>query len=550
MPSKVRMLRNSMLCLTVPPLVAVAAPFQSQIATSILPGRFALSMEDESRSVVTVAIPLPALDATIKQSLAGAGNNSSAPFHVDSDSGFVEFDNQIFAIAYQAHIEGKINAINQGFNCKILIRLGIPSAPLPSVVVQDLNSTVDCSSGAFFNVVSDLSGLLTSYVRSSLSRSILQADDPNNALASLQQTDPELASFISTAYVQGSYCMYSAQIQGLCLKVGWRSSSAIADRMRNLIATAPTATGPIQNVDYDAQIARFKAISHREPSKTNSSYSFPAKYDAGTYDSGDMALFGGLLCMAGEQEGCTLLHNSQDANGRFWRSPNHVGEPGEGSFTGDQINGVFAFLGTTRDSSALTEYLQFIGGNSMGVPPIPVLENAYASCTPDSAQKCTLAGMEWLLFNQLASDLGVSVAVPSDVRDPTTKYGDRFDDLVWPAAFTPRGYTLHLIGVKIAVARLLGYRSAALSDAAAILAAREPENPFFLYLHLGSDAAIINQVKRKCVVDPTRTSFVQWQWERSEIDKDQQQRSPWQTSMGWDCIFIYNLLKNHVPIGP
>ena len=38
-------------------------------------------------------------------------------------------------------------------------------------------------------------------------------------------------------------------------------------------------------------------------------------------DDGDMVLFGSLLCASGETPGCDLVRASQDASGRWWRSP-------------------------------------------------------------------------------------------------------------------------------------------------------------------------------------------------------------------------------------
>jgi hypothetical protein len=539
------------LLITMLPAVVVAAPLVPQDGSSLLPGRMQLHLESIAKSLVTVSLPLGPVDAQIQKSLREAGaKDPSVPFRLDS-AGFTEYSEGSFTLAYQAHIEGRINAIGQGFNCQVLLRFAIPNAPLPAAVVQDMNSEINCQTGALFNLVSWVADVMTTSIRGAINRAMFNAIDPNDPLVGLQHDDPELSNFIATAHLQGSYCAYQ-QMQGICLKIGWISTDEIARRMRQLIASAPVATGNIGNFDYDSEIAQFKGVAHRERSVRDPNYSFPAKYDPTANppdDSGDMAIFGGLLCLAGEAEGCTLLQNSQSADGRFWRSPNHVDVVGS-DFSGDQINGIFAFLETRKESAALSRYLHYISGNAMQVPPFFPIDTAYSSCAPDPNMTCELAGSEWLVLNALARKLGVANAVPSDVVDPIGKFGDQMDDLIWPAAFAPRGYTLHLIAVKIAIDRLLGHRSDTLTNAAAIIAAREPENPFFLYLHLGPDASILPLLKRKCYVDVGRTSYTQWQWERSEIAKDGAGKSPWETSMAWDCVFMYSLLKNHIPIGP
>src|SRR4051794_20855639 len=51
---------------------------------------------------------------------------------------------------------------------------------------------------------------------------------------------------------------------------------------------------------------------------------FPSKWtsnDPSSCDDGDMTLFNGLLCAAGDRRGCDGVSNAQDAGGRFWRSP-------------------------------------------------------------------------------------------------------------------------------------------------------------------------------------------------------------------------------------
>ncbi|MBK5396358.1 hypothetical protein JFU47_06440 [Pseudomonas sp. TH39(2020)] len=451
-----------------------------------------------------------------------------------------------------ARIHGTILSfpVPQNFDCEIKLRFAVPHTMLLDARTQDLNSEVNCKSGALLNMMPLVSNILSSSIRSGITRAIA----PKNNLADLKHDDPDLYAYLEQAHIQGSYCHFQ-NLDGLCLRIGWRPLAyAIESHMRDLIYNAPKATGPIGAFNYDLEIARFRAIAPREQSISDPTYAFPAKLlpsEQPPYESGDMSIFGGLLCLAGETEGCELVKRNQGADGRFWRSPNQIGKKGEGTFSGDQINGVFAYFATTNDPAAFSRYLGFIAGNAEPVPsPTSPVDMAYKSCTDDPFQKCMLAGSEWNFLNAIARKYGVTNQIPIDVRDPETKFGDQFDDLIWPATFAPRGFELHLIGVKIAIARLLGYHTSGLANAAAIIAAREPENPFFLYLHLGLDQSIITKLARKCYVDQNRKDYFQWQWERSEIGVDQAGRTPWDTSMSWDCVFMYSLLKNQVPIGP
>ena len=73
---------------------------------------------------------------------------------------------------------------------------------------------------------------------------------------------------------------------------------------------------------------------------------------------GDMTLFNGLLCLAGENDGCAAVRDSQDHDsGSWWRSPLKVNKPDKSapggnhqpSFNSDQAVGVYAYLTQTGD---------------------------------------------------------------------------------------------------------------------------------------------------------------------------------------------------------
>jgi hypothetical protein len=77
-----------------------------------------------------------------------------------------------------------------------------------------------------------------------------------------------------------------------------------------------------------------------------------------------------------------------------------------------------------------------------------------------------------------------------------------------------------------------------LRTAAAVLAGRQPQNPFLLYLHLGTDKRVQELLVQQC--DPTRpqTEYSDWTWQRAVSDTEK----AWERSMRWDCQFMHNLL--------
>src|SRR5581483_2635248 len=86
----------------------------------------------------------------------------------------------------------------------------------------------------------------------------------------------------------------------------------------------------------------------------SNSVDFPSKEGdkPGSCDDGDMTLFNGLLCLSGQDIGCTAVQKSQGPDGRWWRSPRRINWEAPNhdvSFSPDQALGVFAYLIATRD---------------------------------------------------------------------------------------------------------------------------------------------------------------------------------------------------------
>lgn len=107
------------------------------------------------------------------------------------------------------------------------------------------------------------------------------------------------------------------------------------------------------------------------------------------------------------------------------------------------------------------------------------------------------------------------------------------------AEFNQKGYSEHLVAVNILQLRRMGLDNALLKESAKRLAAKEPENPFFLFLNEGKTEPVLSKILQYCPKDAAEavtSKKSQWLWEREKSDKD------WKgTSSLWDCLFIGHL---------
>ncbi len=100
------------------------------------------------------------------------------------------------------------------------------------------------------------------------------------------------------------------------------------------------------------------------------------------------------------------------------------------------------------------------------------------------------------------------------------------------------GYSQHLVGVTIMLARMIGSNDGRLGEAARRLASKNPGNAFFAYLSEGRSDSVRQKTLGRCPSPekpPTRP-LMQWQWERDDSDR------AWERSCYWDCIFMAQLL--------
>lgn len=244
---------------------------------------------------------------------------------------------------------------------------------------------------------------------------------------------------------------------------------------------------------------------------------------------GDMALFSGLLCMSGDQRGCIGVRDSQGPDGRWWRSPrrigNNLGKPN--SFSRDMSLGVLAYLLHTKDKGAADRWMNWIERNRpcwVRIWGQCKVRGPHRLCKNDKDLRCSITPELWALFYDVWKHNGWS---PTSTMRTYQNVPDMkiTKDL--------KGYELHLKGVKEFLRKRMGKaKSSRINE----LVSQEPWNPFFRYLKEGPSASVQAAVEKVCPLTfPAQRS--QWAWERRGFEE------PWKKSMGWDCIFMSNLLN-------
>lgn len=279
--------------------------------------------------------------------------------------------------------------------------------------------------------------------------------------------------------------------------------------------------------------------------------SFPSKEKFGQpqdCEDGDMTFFNGLLCAAGETAGCDGVARAQGPDGRWWRSPRRIGWEAPAhdvSFSPDQSLGVLLYAVQTGDSAKFTRWLSWIESNR---PCLLTIGNSCIKygwlrfCRDDADKRCTLRPADCVNIEQVAAKLSADGTLCRRIlRELGLSEGvlrPLGDFLLASAAANDPGFPQHLAAVHILLARRLGVDTAKAGQAAAILAARTTDNPFFAFLNEGATQPVVTAVLSTCpAADRPSTNRFQWTWER--VAKP----NSWAESMYWECIFLEDLLR-------
>ncbi|MES3024456.1 MAG: hypothetical protein V4857_23045 [Pseudomonadota bacterium] len=270
-------------------------------------------------------------------------------------------------------------------------------------------------------------------------------------------------------------------------------------------------------------------------------------------DDGDMTLFNGLLCAAGDARGCQGVADAQNsATGEWARSPRirvlGRNDRGDAFFSPDMALGLQLYFVKTGDVQAAHKWLLWMHRSvacSIELFGTCILYALPRFCTNDQNDKgCTMRHGDAAQLSATVSYLqkkhGMAALPDGRLRGylgSFSGYGPAITAI--DASFNEPGFSMHLVGVSVMLARMMGQTDPRIASAAAKLAQREARNPFFLYLDEGNTPAVAKLAREKCPTPQKRPAqpLFQWQWERAEADR------AWEHSSYWDCIFMAHLLR-------
>jgi hypothetical protein len=122
-----------------------------------------------------------------------------------------------------------------------------------------------------------------------------------------------------------------------------------------------------------------------------------------------------------------------------------------------------------------------------------------------------------------------------DLNDyvPSTINQNSPDTLGWilEAQTTATGESLHYLALQLLVRKKIGIWTNDMQSAANIIADRQTQNLFFMWLSQGKTHGLCNRVLGLApVTKPAR--HLNWTWEHSDRERS------WRESMGWDFIYL------------
>lgn len=270
-------------------------------------------------------------------------------------------------------------------------------------------------------------------------------------------------------------------------------------------------------------------------------------------DDGDITLFNGLLCAAGDKRGCDGVANAQDSTtGQWFRSPRirlHGNDRGGSAFSPDMALGVQLYLIKTGDVQRASKWFAWLHEN------VPCAWEIFGKCivigiprfcTDDTTEKgCVMrpgdAAALSATVTYLQEKKGMAALPDGRLRGYLGTMSGAGPQLEQISSYVNKpGFSQHLVGVSILLYRMLGSTDNKLDDAATRLVAKNPGNAFYSILARLPKDQIETEILYRCPNPhiPLKYPLHQWQWERDNEDK------AWESSCFWDCIFAKELLMS------
>jgi hypothetical protein len=265
---------------------------------------------------------------------------------------------------------------------------------------------------------------------------------------------------------------------------------------------------------------------------------------------GDMTLFNGLLCAAGDERGCDGVAGAQNPDtGEWFRSPRlmRIGKYDGATFSPDMALGVQLYLVKKKDAARASKWLNWMNVNDPCYLKFcgRCLWKGLPSFCPDC--NCTVRPGDAAMLAATIKYLQTTADLPHLPYGHLSEYlrvagGSTSVNEIIGAVFNKKGYSQHLTGVSILLSRMMGLSDFLIDDAASRLSQANPGNAFYTYLHKGMAAKeeISGQILARCPQrgDVLKPPLNQWQYERENKEE------AWKSSCYWDCIFMAEMIAD------
>jgi hypothetical protein len=236
---------------------------------------------------------------------------------------------------------------------------------------------------------------------------------------------------------------------------------------------------------------------------------------------GDSMLWAGLLCAGGDVEQCETAKLSFGNDGSVRRAPGRLYQDVNAS-SRDMLLGALHYIVATKDTVTAKKMLKSIK------------DNGYKLCTNATDNRCdlspTLYSAMWGTMMRVWEYIGLEPSAEMLLGVPASE-----SLLKIQAIYSGSGYTTHLVAVNLFLHQKASHWTIEMGKAARYVSDKQPKNPFYEYIRRGATKKAAETVLDLCPTErPER--YHQWAWQRDTAER------AWEDSMGWDCIFMANIL--------